>query len=71
MFSCYAHAIPGFQWKAREQLHRAKKKGVCVFGTNMLPYNCRTTEWGRAVRLFGEKITGVSTLSTMHADGGS
>uniref|UniRef100_A0A0G4FKE3 Opine dehydrogenase domain-containing protein n=1 Tax=Chromera velia CCMP2878 TaxID=1169474 RepID=A0A0G4FKE3_9ALVE len=59
-------ALPGqggFQWKADMVLRqRHGRKDVIVFGTNMLPYNCRATDWGRRVKLFAEKKTGLAAV---------
>ncbi|PXF49406.1 Opine dehydrogenase [Gracilariopsis chorda] len=46
----------GFQWIANSILDTSPTgKGIKVFGFDKLPYNCRTVEYGKLVKVFGYK----------------
>jgi hypothetical protein len=55
---CVIVALPGqggFNWVARGILGPEKASRCVIAGTNQLPYQCRTTEYGASVDLVGHK----------------
>jgi hypothetical protein len=55
---CIVVALPGqggFNWVARSVLGPEKASRLVIAGTNQLPYQCRISEYGKAVELIGHK----------------
>ncbi len=55
---CIVVALPGqggFNWVVRDILSPERARRIIIAGTNQLPYQCRTIDYGSSVELIGHK----------------